>query len=67
MCFEGMEESGSEGLDELILARKDDFFAVSCLLFLENSETSNIKYYHFNNLLSHNVTCLERLVNYMYL
>jgi len=27
MCFEGMEESGSEGLDELILARKDDFFA----------------------------------------
>ena len=29
MCFEGMEESGSEGLDELIEARKDDFFSVS--------------------------------------
>lgn len=26
-CFEGMEESGSEGLDELILKRKDDFFS----------------------------------------
>lgn len=25
-CFEGMEESGSEGLDELVLARKDTFF-----------------------------------------
>lgn len=24
-CFEGMEESGSEGLDELIFARKDTF------------------------------------------
>ncbi|CAK8695394.1 unnamed protein product [Clavelina lepadiformis] len=26
-CFEGMEESGSEGLDELIMSRKDTFFA----------------------------------------
>ena len=26
MCFEGMEESGSEGLDELIEAEKDKFF-----------------------------------------
>ncbi|KAI2587288.1 carnosine dipeptidase 2, partial [Homo sapiens] len=25
-CLEGMEESGSEGLDELIFARKDTFF-----------------------------------------
>ncbi|XP_054713176.1 cytosolic non-specific dipeptidase-like [Uloborus diversus] len=25
-CFEGMEESGSEGLDDLILAQKDKFF-----------------------------------------
>ncbi|XP_049637724.1 cytosolic non-specific dipeptidase [Suncus etruscus] len=25
-CLEGMEESGSEGLDELIMARKDTFF-----------------------------------------
>ncbi|RXM96052.1 Cytosolic non-specific dipeptidase, partial [Acipenser ruthenus] len=25
-CFEGMEESGSEGLDDLIFARKDSFF-----------------------------------------
>lgn len=24
--FEGMEESGSEGLDELLMARKNDFF-----------------------------------------
>lgn len=24
-CFEGMEESGSEGLDELLVERKDDF------------------------------------------
>jgi hypothetical protein len=29
MCYEGMEESGSEGLDELIEARKNDFFSVS--------------------------------------
>jgi acetylornithine deacetylase/succinyl-diaminopimelate desuccinylase-like protein len=26
MCFEGMEESGSEGLDALIEAEKDKFF-----------------------------------------
>lgn len=26
ICFEGMEENGSEGLDELIFARKDTFF-----------------------------------------
>ena len=26
--FEGMEESGSEGLDELIYAKKDTFFQV---------------------------------------
>nr|CAB3231965.1 cytosolic non-specific dipeptidase-like [Phallusia mammillata] len=26
-CFEGMEESGSEGLDELIMAKKDTFFS----------------------------------------
>lgn len=25
-CFEGMEESGSEGLDELIVSKKDTFF-----------------------------------------
>lgn len=25
-CFEGMEESGSEGLDDLIFSRKDSFF-----------------------------------------
>lgn len=25
-CLEGMEESGSEGLDDLIFARKDTFF-----------------------------------------
>ncbi|XP_077599323.1 cytosolic non-specific dipeptidase [Stigmatopora nigra] len=25
-CFEGMEESGSEGLDELVFSRKDSFF-----------------------------------------
>ena len=25
-CFEGMEESGSEGLDELLAARKDTPF-----------------------------------------
>lgn len=26
MCFEGMEESGSEGLDGLIVKEKDAFF-----------------------------------------
>ena len=26
--FEGMEESGSEGLDDLIVAKKDTFFKV---------------------------------------
>ncbi|GCB74071.1 hypothetical protein scyTo_0003156 [Scyliorhinus torazame] len=26
LCFEGMEESGSEGLDDLVYARKDTFF-----------------------------------------
>ena len=28
MCYEGMEESGSEGLDELIESKKDSFFKV---------------------------------------
>ena len=32
MCFEGMEESGSEGLDDLIESRKNDFFSVSTFL-----------------------------------
>ena len=27
-CFEGMEESGSEGLDELIFEQKDKFLKV---------------------------------------
>ena len=27
-CFEGMEEYGSDGLEELILQRKDTFFKV---------------------------------------
>lgn len=32
MCFEGMEESGSEGLDDLITAEKDKFFkGVDCV------------------------------------
>lgn len=32
MCFEGMEESGSEGLDELISEEKDKFFkGVDCV------------------------------------
>jgi Cys-Gly metallodipeptidase DUG1 len=32
MCFEGMEESGSEGLDELIEKEKDGFFkGVDCV------------------------------------
>jgi Cys-Gly metallodipeptidase DUG1 len=26
MCFEGMEESGSEGLDEMIEDQKDKYF-----------------------------------------
>ena len=30
-CFEGMEESGSEGLDDLIISKKDTFFKV-CFL-----------------------------------
>ena len=44
MCFEGMEESGSEGLDELIAARKDDFFSVSITLssMLHANKTSSI-------------------------
>lgn len=32
MCFEGMEESGSEGLDDLIEQEKDGFFkGVDCV------------------------------------
>jgi len=33
ICLEGMEENGSEGLEELIISRKDTFFK-GCLLFL---------------------------------
>lgn len=36
-CFEGMEESGSEGLDELILERKSTFFSdVDCCCISDN-------------------------------
>ena len=31
--FEGMEESGSEGLDELVMSKKDSFLKVDILLF----------------------------------
>lgn len=33
-CFEGMEESGSEGLDERLKERQDTFLKVSSALFL---------------------------------
>jgi nonspecific dipeptidase len=33
-CFEGMEEHGSEGLDELLFSRKDTFLKVSIDLTL---------------------------------
>jgi len=37
MCFEGMEESGSEGLDELIEQEKDKFFkGVDCACISDN-------------------------------
>jgi Cys-Gly metallodipeptidase DUG1 len=37
MCFEGMEESGSEGLDDLIEAEKDKFFkGVDCACISDN-------------------------------
>jgi acetylornithine deacetylase/succinyl-diaminopimelate desuccinylase-like protein len=37
MCFEGMEESGSEGLDELIEKEKDAFFkGVDCACISDN-------------------------------
>nr|BAK07062.1 predicted protein [Hordeum vulgare subsp. vulgare] len=37
MCFEGMEESGSEGLDELIEKEKDGFFkGVDCVCISDN-------------------------------
>lgn len=37
MCFEGMEESGSEGLDELIEREKDQFFkGVDCACISDN-------------------------------
>lgn len=37
MCFEGMEESGSEGLDELIEQEKDQFFkGVDCACISDN-------------------------------
>ncbi|GHJ85713.1 hypothetical protein NliqN6_2115 [Naganishia liquefaciens] len=37
MCFEGMEESGSEGLDELISEEKDKFFkGVDCVCISDN-------------------------------
>lgn len=37
MCFEGMEESGSEGLDELIYQEADKFFkGVDCVCISDN-------------------------------
>ncbi|KAF8513705.1 CNDP dipeptidase [Hysterangium stoloniferum] len=37
LCFEGMEESGSEGLDELIEAEADKFFkGVDCVCISDN-------------------------------
>jgi Cys-Gly metallodipeptidase DUG1 len=37
MCFEGMEESGSEGLDDLIKAEADKFFSgVDCVCISDN-------------------------------
>lgn len=37
MCFEGMEESGSEGLDTLIYQEKDAFFKnVDCVCISDN-------------------------------
>ena len=34
-CFEGMEESGSEGLDELLEKRKNDFMKVMNNIWLK--------------------------------
>jgi Cys-Gly metallodipeptidase DUG1 len=43
MCFEGMEESGSEGLDELIEQEKDKFFkGVDCACISDNYCGSNV-------------------------
>lgn len=37
MCFEGMEESGSEGLDEMIYAQANGFFKdVDCVCISDN-------------------------------
>ncbi len=37
MCFEGMEESGSEGLDDLIHAEADKFFkGTDCVCISDN-------------------------------
>ena len=37
MCFEGMEENGSEGLDEFIEAEKDKYFkGVDCVCISDN-------------------------------
>lgn len=36
-CFEGMEENGSEGLDELIVAQANDYFkGVDCVCISDN-------------------------------
>lgn len=44
MCFEGMEESGSEGLDDLISEEKDKFFkGVDCVCI--SGECSAISYF----------------------
>ncbi len=37
MCFEGMEESGSEGLDDLIVAEAEGFFkSADCVCISDN-------------------------------
>jgi Cys-Gly metallodipeptidase DUG1 len=43
VCFEGMEESGSEGLDELIIKEAKGYFAdVDCVCISDNCECSLI-------------------------
>jgi len=50
--FEGMEESGSEGLDELVFAKKDTFLKVPFVLCIYYCEFV-IPYYKFSGNIPH--------------
>ena len=60
-CFEGMEESGSEGLDDLLFARKDTEFMQKVDYVRVHHMFSRILNFLFNIFFSRNFLSLIRI------